>query len=377
MRCRLILAVSVSIALFATVAPLAPPTEAAARPRHVPSPPGQVLVVSANAWQFRPLGGRWTFERLLGLALAVSRRPPAFNGGFGGAVTRPDVITVQEIRLGNAEILVRLLRSELNAQYELVESLDPWSRPLNPRSKIIYDADMVELVEAHEWADACFNGLPPHEDHPERIYQWARFVDKATGAPFVVAGVHFDARYPDPTCRMRNVDMLRLQLEAEPAPVVVGGDFNARPVEVPRECDPDERSEPLRWWSRLTSPGELERPYVDTVRFHHRRARQTMAHEWTFETKRRFELCDGTTNFRRGRIDYLFAEGADGGYKHMSVKPERMGTGEYEEWAESTIRALLEAVRREDFAPNPEADCMWCRFKPICPVWPQGAEVTP
>jgi superfamily I DNA/RNA helicase/RecB family exonuclease len=76
-------------------------------------------------------------------------------------------------------------------------------------------------------------------------------------------------------------------------------------------------------------------------------------------------------------LAFLFAEASDGGYKHMSVKPERMGTGEYEEWAESTIRELLEAVRREDFAPSPEADCMWCSFKPICPVWPQGAEVTP
>ena len=77
-------------------------------------------------------------------------------------------------------------------------------------------------------------------------------------------------------------------------------------------------------------------------------------------------------------LAYLFAEGADGGYKHLSVKPERMmGIGEYEAWAESTIRELLDAVRREDFAPSPEADCMWCSFKPICPVWPQGAEVTP
>jgi RecB family exonuclease len=73
----------------------------------------------------------------------------------------------------------------------------------------------------------------------------------------------------------------------------------------------------------------------------------------------------------------LFVEGSDGGYKHMSVKPERMGTGEYEDWAEGTIRELLDAVRQERFGPSPEADCMWCRFKPICPVWPQGAEVAP
>ncbi|MGH2765351.1 MAG: PD-(D/E)XK nuclease family protein [Actinomycetota bacterium] len=76
-------------------------------------------------------------------------------------------------------------------------------------------------------------------------------------------------------------------------------------------------------------------------------------------------------------LAYLFAESSDGGYKHMSVKPERMGTGEYEAWAEGTILELLETVRAERFAPSPEADCMWCRFKPICPVWPQGAEVAP
>ena len=61
----------------------------------------------------------------------------------------------------------------------------------------------------------------------------------------------------------------------------------------------------------------------------------------------------------------------------MPVNPERIGIGEYEAWAESTILELLGAVRAERFAPSPEANCMWCRFKPICPVWPQGAEVLP
>jgi RecB family exonuclease len=76
-------------------------------------------------------------------------------------------------------------------------------------------------------------------------------------------------------------------------------------------------------------------------------------------------------------LAFLFHEGSDGGYKHMSVKPERTGLQEYEGWAESQILELLDAVRAERFAPSPEANCMWCRFKPICPVWPQGAEVTP
>lgn len=78
-------------------------------------------------------------------------------------------------------------------------------------------------------------------------------------------------------------------------------------------------------------------------------------------------------------LAYLFLEGQDGGYKHMSTTPDRAPEGfefrEYEEWAEHTIRELLALVRSESFAPNPEAFCKWCDFKSICPVWPQGAEV--
>jgi hypothetical protein len=63
----------------------------------------------------------------------------------------------------------------------------------------------------------------------------------------------------------------------------------------------------------------------------------------------------------------------------MSTTPDRAPEGsdlrEYEDWAEQTILELLALVRSESFAPNPEAFCMWCDFKPICPVWPQGAEV--
>jgi superfamily I DNA/RNA helicase/CRISPR/Cas system-associated exonuclease Cas4 (RecB family) len=47
----------------------------------------------------------------------------------------------------------------------------------------------------------------------------------------------------------------------------------------------------------------------------------------------------------------------------------------YEQWAEDTIRGLVANIREESFAPNPEADCRFCSFKPICPVWPEGGEV--
>ena len=76
-------------------------------------------------------------------------------------------------------------------------------------------------------------------------------------------------------------------------------------------------------------------------------------------------------------LAYLFHEDPDGGYVGKPVRPDKVfdSISEYEQWAEATILGLLEAVREERFAPNPEANCMWCSFKPICPVWPQGAEV--
>ena len=36
---------------------------------------------------------------------------------------------------------------------------------------------------------------------------------------------------------------------------------------------------------------------------------------------------------------------------------------------------LIEGVLDEDFRPSPEADCMWCKFKPLCPLWAQGQEL--
>jgi superfamily I DNA/RNA helicase/RecB family exonuclease len=46
--------------------------------------------------------------------------------------------------------------------------------------------------------------------------------------------------------------------------------------------------------------------------------------------------------------------------------------------AEEVLRrlpVLIDGVMREDFRPHPEADCKWCDFKPLCPLWPQGREL--
>ncbi|MQA98788.1 MAG: AAA family ATPase [Actinobacteria bacterium] len=39
------------------------------------------------------------------------------------------------------------------------------------------------------------------------------------------------------------------------------------------------------------------------------------------------------------------------------------------------LPVLAEGVLAEDFRPNPEADCRWCKFKPLCPLWSEGKEL--
>ncbi|HJV05120.1 MAG TPA: PD-(D/E)XK nuclease family protein, partial [Actinomycetota bacterium] len=70
---------------------------------------------------------------------------------------------------------------------------------------------------------------------------------------------------------------------------------------------------------------------------------------------------------------YLFLEGTDEGYKHFAMKPDKVPG--FERRVEGTLLGLLERVRNEEFAPSPEADCRFCSFKSICPLWPEGAEV--
>jgi superfamily I DNA/RNA helicase/RecB family exonuclease len=40
-----------------------------------------------------------------------------------------------------------------------------------------------------------------------------------------------------------------------------------------------------------------------------------------------------------------------------------------------TLPQLIQDVIDEKFNPSPEADCFFCRMKPLCPIWPAGREV--
>jgi superfamily I DNA/RNA helicase/RecB family exonuclease len=54
---------------------------------------------------------------------------------------------------------------------------------------------------------------------------------------------------------------------------------------------------------------------------------------------------------------------------------KRCQTPEEAEAALERLPALIDGVLAEDFRPNPEADCTWCKFKPLCPLWSEGKEL--
>jgi superfamily I DNA/RNA helicase len=54
---------------------------------------------------------------------------------------------------------------------------------------------------------------------------------------------------------------------------------------------------------------------------------------------------------------------------------KRCQTPEEAEVALARLPGLIDGVLHEDFRPNPAADCTWCKFKPLCPLWAEGKEL--
>lgn len=61
-----------------------------------------------------------------------------------------------------------------------------------------------------------------------------------------------------------------------------------------------------------------------------------------------------------------------GGFAIRSADPSK--TADYEEENTERLTQLIAAVRQEDFMPDADADCRYCRFKTICPLYPEGNE---
>ena len=281
----------------------APPRARAQINYEKPSPPGQVYVWTVNARQQLAVDLK-AFRRLYELVKAVRARPSAFDGGVTDATGMPDVMIFNEMRFANLEIFRRLLLQRSKYQYEIVSAE-------GAEDKFLYNATTMTLQGLPQTVvDPCRSG---GEDGNPRQYLVARFTENETNAPVTVAGVHFKAKYNEtgqPQCRERNVQAVKTALTADVGAAVIGGDFNKRPVEVEAACDPNEMSPPLEWYTILTNPSDLSRPFLDTVRDYHRARGESMVNEWTFERLTKSTLCDNTVAFKRSRLDYLFAAGA-------------------------------------------------------------------
>src|SRR6266511_4355053 len=65
------------------------------------------------------------------------------------------------------------------------------------------------------------------------------------------------------------------------------------------------------------------------------------------------------------------AQARMGRFARVSQRPEP----DHPELVERRLVPLLESAAAEAFDPSPHADCRFCAFKVICPMWPQGEDL--
>lgn len=299
----------IALALIGTLLCAALPSGAQEEQKKPPrkiSPPGQVQIGTVNARQNEILGLKRILD-LIALAKAFRFRPAAFNGGVPGAVTAPDVLVISEFRPPNVEVFTRLLKLRFDQPYEIVGP-DDAQAALVVNTATVEPQGPVDLIE-----DVCLNDETSDKPRLNRAYPRARFVEKQTGARFTIMGVHLARDYSSSTennCLVKNVTAMRDELENEPNPTFLAGDFNFRPTVEPYECDMSETSGPAAWWSVLTMPEAGARVHADAVREWHSSRNLSMVDEWTYQHPGPVVTCNGSTGIRRSRIDYLFSSGA-------------------------------------------------------------------
>lgn len=71
----------------------------------------------------------------------------------------------------------------------------------------------------------------------------------------------------------------------------------------------------------------------------------------------------------QARLVYPGASWADGSMKVLNQ------TAEQADAVLDGLPDLLQRVIAEDFNPSVEANCHFCRMRPLCPIWPEGVEV--
>lgn len=255
------------------------------------SPASELVVVTINAHQNTP-----DAARLSELASALHNRPVGSDGRFFA----PDVIVMHETPPG----VLASLRDQLNSlfasptRYEIAGTDSDDS----VKGKFLVNMGGVSVLSSQTWSDVC---------EPTIRYQLVNVADRDGGASLSVAGVHFRPKYIDDegpvTCREKNALETRSRLASQGTDGSALGDFNRRPVEIERECDPDETSPSLPWYTQMTAFSSTDgRSYIDTVRKYHRASGLSMNDQWTQEWDSTSTLCNGSIGYRRNRIDYIF-----------------------------------------------------------------------
>jgi superfamily I DNA/RNA helicase/RecB family exonuclease len=74
-------------------------------------------------------------------------------------------------------------------------------------------------------------------------------------------------------------------------------------------------------------------------------------------------------------------ESRDGSVVRAQLGMTSAAREEYGERMDERLRGLIERVRElnrtETYRPNPSANCRYCEFKTLCPLWPEGKELFP
>ncbi|MEJ7796573.1 MAG: fibronectin type III domain-containing protein [Nocardioides sp.] len=269
-------------------------TPAAAAGVAVASPAGEIVVVTVNALQ-RDLDS----ARLDELAKALSTR--ADGAANDGTVYAPDVIVIQEITQSVLVSLRDKLNGLMNARYATAGHTSNAGFDGDMKVKLLLNRSTMGAATPKTWTDVC---------DATRIYQLITTTESATGKPVAVAGVHFapmDNPAGSDDCKTRNSAELRKQLALYDEYGSVVGDFNRRAMTTEYECDPEELSGPMTWYSAITAAPAGGHAYLDAVREYHRRSiGLSMAQQWTFEKEAPEPICTGGSGIRRMRLDYIF-----------------------------------------------------------------------
>jgi len=243
----------------------------------------EIVVVTVNAHQFE----------------LEKNRLRTLAEGLGDTLTDrpPDVILLQEIESDGVVVLAQLLGT-IFPETDF-EPTGPQDRHV--KAKAIVNVSANQATDFKVWTDAC------DERNQYLVLGLVRRADKTR---YTVAGVHipWDA---GSECRVLNASLIKQNVDDwDTSVTVVGGDFNQRAVEEFRECDIAESSEPMPWWKEMTSD-EGSGAFRDAVKIDAQRSNESVGEQWTYEGIGPTTLCDGTEEYRRNRIDYVFVRGAE------------------------------------------------------------------